>query len=177
MILRKAQELILKFGYQKVTMTDIADACQISRTTLYKSYSNKESIVVGLINEALDSNIKETKELFIMEATFRAKLEAFFDIWTIQPADSVIRLDTGRDILMNVSSYAPDAVDNHYAVLQNMLSELIQSEMENDSDNSPDELAHIFTVASKGLKASAKNIDDLQRTIDSLISVIVAVVK
>ena len=157
-------------------MTDIANACHISRTTLYKSYPNKESIVVGLINEALDSNIKETKALFTTNATFRTKLEGFFDIWTIQPADSVIRLDTGRDILMNVSSYAPDAVDNHYAVFQNMLSELMQSEMENNGNNSPDELAHIFAIAARGLKASAQNIDDLQRQIDNLISIIIAAV-
>lgn len=176
MILREAQKLILQYGYQKVTMTDIAQACQISRTTLYKSYPNKESIIVGLINEALALNIQQTQELLKREASFHSKLECFFDIWTIQPAASVIELDTGRDILMNVASYAPDAVKNHYVVFENMLETLIHKEMKKQDNISSQDLAHIFTLASKGLKASAENLQDLQRMIKGLITVVVAAV-
>lgn len=175
MILREAQMLILKYGYQKVTMTDIAKACQISRTTLYKSYPNKESIIVGLINEGLDLNVKETTKLLAEDITFKSKLERFFDVWTIQPAASVIELDTGRDILMNVSSYAPHAVENHYLVFDSMLGALIRSEMKNQENISSEDLAHIFTLASKGLKASSENIEELQRMINKLIIIIVAV--
>ncbi len=177
MILREAQGLILKYGYQKVTMTDIAKACQISRTTLYKSYPNKESIIVGLINEALDLNVKETTKLLTEKTILKSKLERFFDIWTIQPAASVIELDTGRDILMNVSSYAPEAVENHYQIFEDMLATLIRNEMKNEESISAKDLAHIFTLASKGLKASTKKIEDLQRMINGLITIIIAAVK
>ena len=63
-------------------MTDIAKACRISRTTLYKSYPNKESIIIGLINEALEANIEATEKLLVVQGTFASKLEQFFDIWT-----------------------------------------------------------------------------------------------
>lgn len=176
MILREAQKLILQFGYQKVTMTDVAKACQISRTTLYKSYPNKESIIVGLINEALDFNVKETKKLLEEDVSFKSKLERFFEVWTILPAASVIELDTGRDILMNVSTYAPKAVENHYHIFESMLTTLIQNEMKCQDSISAEDLAHIFTLSSKGLKASAVNIDDLKRMIKGLITVVVAAV-
>lgn len=176
MILCEAQKLILRYGYQKVTMTDIAKVCQISRTTLYKSYPNKESIIVGLINEALDLNVKETEKLLIEECSFKHKLERFFDIWVIEPAASVIELDTGRDILMNVSSYAPEAVENHYRVFEDLFAVLIKSEMQHQKDVSFEDLAHIFTLASKGLKATVGNLSDLKRMMKGLVSVVMAAV-
>jgi AcrR family transcriptional regulator len=176
MILREAQKLILQYGYQKVTMTDVAKACQVSRTTLYKSYPNKESIIVGLINEALAFNVLETQKLIEEEASFKSKLERFFDVWTLLPAASVIGLETGRDILMNVSTYAPEAVENHYRIFENMLTTLIQNEMKTQDSISAEDLAHIFTLSSKGLKASAVNIEDLRRMIKGLITVVVAAV-
>lgn len=177
MVLREAQRLILKFGYQKVTMTDIAKACHISRTTLYKSYPNKESIIVGLINEALESNVKSTEKLLMEKASLKSKLARFFDIWTIQPAASVIELDTGRDILMNVSTYAPEAVEHHYVVFEKMLEALIRGEMKNQEHISSEDLAHIFMMASKGLKASAENIEDLKRMINGLITVVAVAIE
>ncbi|MGA4604623.1 TetR/AcrR family transcriptional regulator [Pseudoalteromonas maricaloris] len=176
MILREAQKLILRYGYQKVTMTDIAKACQISRTTLYKSYPNKESIIVGLINEALEVNVKESEKLLMEHGTLKEKLVSFFDIWTIQPAASVIELEAGRDILMNVATYAPDAVAHHYEVFENMLTRLIEKEVKDEKHILSDDLAHILMVASKGLKASAESIDDLKRMINSLIAIVVAAV-
>jgi Transcriptional regulator len=175
-ILREAQRLILKHGYERVTMTDIADACGVSRTTLYKSYPNKESVIVGLINEALDISKKETKELIEKKGSLKSKLEKFFDIWTIQPAASVIDLETGRDILMNVANYAPEAVANHYKVFEATLLELIKSEVKKRKDISPEDLAHILTLASKGLKASTGDLKDLKRMISGLIAITVAAV-
>lgn len=176
MILREAQKLILKYGYQKVTMTDIANACNISRTTLYKSYPNKESIIVGLINEALAINMKETEKLFTEELTFSNKLTRFFDIWTIQPAASVIDLDTGRDILTNVSSYAPAAVANHYQVFESMLGDIIKSELVGEEKITHEDLAHILTIASQGLKSSAKDIEYLEKMVNGLVTIVIMAV-
>ncbi|MCU8493892.1 TetR/AcrR family transcriptional regulator, partial [Vibrio vulnificus] len=164
------------YGYQRVTMTDIARACQISRTTLYKSYPNKESIIIGLINEALQENIEATEKLLATKETFASKLEGFFDIWVIKPAASVIELETGRDILMNVATYAPEAVDNHYKTFENMLVRLIRNEMKEQEDVSPEDLARIFTLASKGMKASAEKLEELERLIAGLIKLVVIAV-
>ena len=175
-ILREAQRLILKHGYEKVTRTDVADGCGISRPTLYKSFPNKESIIVGLIEEALEQSKSETALLMTKKGSLKSKLEAFFDIWTIQPAASVIDLESGRDILMNVASYAPAAVEKHYRVFESTLATLIKSEVKKRKDISPEDLAHILTLASKGLKASTGDLKDLKRMIAGLIAITVAAV-
>ncbi|TMO82796.1 TetR/AcrR family transcriptional regulator [Pseudoalteromonas spongiae] len=176
MILREAQQLILRYGYQKVTMTDIANACQISRTTLYKSFPNKESIIIGLINESLEVNIKESEKLLLQNGTLKEKLLSFFDIWTIRPAASVIEFEAGRDILMNVSNYAPKAVEHHYKIFENMLTRLLENEVKVIKCTSSEDLAHILMIASKGLKSSSGNIDGLKRKIGSLTSIVVAAI-
>ncbi|MCZ4293177.1 TetR/AcrR family transcriptional regulator [Vibrio vulnificus] len=176
MILDEAQKLMLSYGYQRVTMTDIARACRISRTTLYKSYPNKESIIIGLINRALQENIEATEELLVSKETFASKLESFFDIWVIKPAASVIELETGRDILMNVATYAPEAVNNHYKTFEDMLARLIRDEMKEQEDVSPEDLARIFTLASKSMKASVEKLEELKRLIAGLIKLVVIAV-
>lgn len=176
MILREAQQLILRYGYQKVTMTDIANACQISRTTLYKSFPNKESIIIGLINESLEVNIKESEKLLLQNGTLKEKLLSFFDIWTIRPAASVIESEAGRDILMNVSKYAPEAVEHHYKIFKNMLTRLLEKEVKAKECATPEELAHILMITSRGLKSSSEDIDGLERMISSLTSIVVAAI-
>lgn len=44
-ILEKAGEMFLKLGYKSVTMDDIAKELGISKKTLYKLFSNKQSLV------------------------------------------------------------------------------------------------------------------------------------
>ncbi|VUD45981.1 HTH-type transcriptional regulator EthR [Thalassocella blandensis] len=176
-ILREAQNLILKHGFKKVTMTDVASACQISRTTLYKSFPNKESIIVGLINESLDECVKKTNAVLNSENSVKRKLEDFFNIWTIAPAASVIELETGRDILLNVANYAPAAVENHYLIFEKMLAKLIKSHTKRKKGISANDLARILTLASKELKASAEDIKDLTRMVGGLIEMAVATIE
>lgn len=176
-ILREAQRLILRHGYEKVTMTDIADACGISRPTLYKSYPNKQSVIEGLIDEALEVSTAQTMDLIEKKGSLKNKLETFFDIWTVQPAASVIDLETGRDILMNVAKDAPEAVDRHYKVFESTLAAVLKSEIKKKKDLSADDLAHLLTLASRGLKASTGGIKDLKRMISGLITLTVAAVR
>lgn len=49
-ILQKAKTLFDMFGYQKVTMSDIGEACSLARSSIYEYYPNKEAIAVELLS-------------------------------------------------------------------------------------------------------------------------------
>lgn len=53
MILEKAFELFAEEGYSGVTYQKIADRCEISRTTIYKYFPNKERIFDYAIKQGL----------------------------------------------------------------------------------------------------------------------------
>lgn len=53
-IVQAARRLFLKQGIARTEMKQIAAACGISRTTLYRYYDSKESIAFGLVTETLE---------------------------------------------------------------------------------------------------------------------------
>ncbi len=175
-ILKTAQKLIIHYGYNKVTMKDIADACRISRPTLYKSFPNKETIIGELINLQIErgkagaGNLAESKE------PLKNKLEKFFDFWTIAPAALAIDSENGRDLLLNVAQYAPQAVDKLYLEFERHLTLIIEPEIRKRSNLKAKDLAHILALATKGLKSSSESLPDLRRLIDGLITMTVATI-
>lgn len=53
-IMQIARGLFLKQGIARTEMKQIAAACSISRTTLYRYFDSKESIAFGLVTETLE---------------------------------------------------------------------------------------------------------------------------
>ncbi|VUD58920.1 hypothetical protein TDB9533_02544 [Thalassocella blandensis] len=176
-ILQQSQRLILMHGYAKVTMKDIAQACEISRPTLYKMFPNKISVLNALIEEGTKASRRDSLRIVEGEQLLSAKLEEFFEIWTVRSAVTAINSESGHDILMNVSSYAPEAVEKHYKTFEVALTSLIKDSMKDQKELSASDLAHILTLAAKGLKASSGNIKDLKRMISGLIKITVAAIE
>lgn len=174
LILQESQRLILRHGYAKVTMKDIAEACQISRPTLYKKFPSKESVLIALIEEGTENSYRESIEVIKGNASLRSKLETFFEIWTIRSAATAIKSESGRDILLNVSNYAPKTVEKHYKSFESTLVTLLKSSAKKQKELSTNDLAHILTLAAKGLKASSGNLNELKRMISGLITITIA---
>lgn len=57
-IIEKANQLFLDLGYQNVTVIDICDACDISKTTFYYHLKSKEEIILNFY-DALSHNISQ----------------------------------------------------------------------------------------------------------------------
>jgi AcrR family transcriptional regulator len=53
-ILDSAQSLFRGEGYETVTMQDIADASEISKGSLYLQFTNKEALIVALLERTFD---------------------------------------------------------------------------------------------------------------------------
>lgn len=49
-IIKVAQELFQKYGYEKTTMEDIAKAARKSKSTLYQCFRNKDEVLEGVIS-------------------------------------------------------------------------------------------------------------------------------
>lgn len=55
LILEKAKELILEKGVDALNMQEIAEACELSKATLYLYFDSKESLLAEILDEAADS--------------------------------------------------------------------------------------------------------------------------
>lgn len=50
-ILEVARDLFRHYGYAKTSMSDLADAAQLSRTALYKHFPSKDDVFRGLVEQ------------------------------------------------------------------------------------------------------------------------------
>lgn len=85
LILETARNLILECGVDAVTMQEIADACELSKGTLYLYFENKEALLEELFNVACsyfieyvtEKNKPETTGIEALRTLWRSYLELF----------------------------------------------------------------------------------------------------
>jgi len=62
-ILTAASERFTQFGYNKTTMAEIAEDCDMSAANLYRFFKNKLDIGANLACSCLDTEVLETKDI------------------------------------------------------------------------------------------------------------------
>jgi AcrR family transcriptional regulator len=73
-ILKSAKALFWKFGFKKVTVEEICEQAGISKMTFYRKYSNKEHAAELLLQEILESNLRQYEEIMSTEKPFPDKV-------------------------------------------------------------------------------------------------------
>lgn len=175
-IVTAAQKLFFKHGLKKVSMSDIAEAAGLSRPSLYSVFANKEAVIGALLRIHLEANHEETMKRLPSQKSLRGQLECLFKIWMIDPFASAIDTPGGKEMMETISEYAPDEFAVVYADFEKYLEELLKVEMRKGSEMPAKDLARILTMATKGLKASASTLEELQRLVDGLITMSLRVI-
>lgn len=177
-ILAAAYQLFNQRGFRKVTMSDIAEAAEMSRPSLYAAFDNKEAVFNAIGMQHNGRCELALSERLPKASSLRARLEVLFEIWIIAPFASVIDSPAGLDLLGNAAAYAPAAVAHTYERFEHHLLALLKPELTGKRHGlTARDLAHIMMLATKGLKASTSTVAELRRMTDGLIAMAVATVK
>lgn len=72
-ILSQASNLFVAEGFSRVSMTQLAEACDISKSNLYHYYRDKEAILFSLLDEHMDE-ILSTLQRCVTQADDRSQL-------------------------------------------------------------------------------------------------------
>lgn len=73
-ILQAASELFDKYGFDKVTVTEIAERAHVSKVSIYNFFESKDNLRRTLIKGILDESLRETKALVEKECNFIDKM-------------------------------------------------------------------------------------------------------
>lgn len=176
-IVAAAFELFFRHGYRKVSMSDIAQASEMSRPSLYTTFANKEAIFAELVRRQCARNLAETRARLHKISGLRARLGCVFAIWLIEPVATVIDSENATEMLANCAEFAPQAVADLYVQLELQLVEVLQPVVPETAALTAAEIARILRLASTGLKTTADNLQDLQRMVDGLVVMAVAAVQ
>ena len=173
-ILSVAYVLFNQHGFRKVTMSDIAEAAEMSRPTLYAAFPNKEAVFEGIATRHTARSEEDLAERLPRAKTLLAQLQVLFDVWILEPFASVIDSPSGLDMLGNAGTYAPAALADIYARFETHLTAILRPEMTRKRGMAAKDLAHIMTLATKGLKATTSTLAELKRLTDGLIAMAIA---
>jgi Transcriptional regulator len=79
-ILETAQSMFFKFGYQQVSMIDIAKKANVSKVTIFNYYGSKEILAREMMKRYINNYLCNWNEILNKELSFIEKMELIFSI-------------------------------------------------------------------------------------------------
>ena len=137
-LLKTAQKLFARFGFNKTTVDEIASAAHIAKSTLYHHFASKEDIFRAVIEREGKTLAKRIRDAVEAVDTPQEKLRAYV----------ITRMGHLRE-LANFYSALRDEYLEHYP--------FIESVRQKDFE---DEMAMFRKILSEGLRKKALNLKD-----------------
>lgn len=79
-ITQMALELFNQYGFDKVSMTDIAEKAHVSRASVYNFFESKDNLRRIIIKDILDSSVEKVKKLLEEPGNFIDKISEYIQI-------------------------------------------------------------------------------------------------
>ena len=107
-VLDGAMRVFLTYGYQRVTMEDIARAAEISRPALYLLFKNKADIYRALGAALLERSAETAEEELAKDGAFVERMLAAIDRSLIAMMKTIIESPHGAELLDHKNTLAAD---------------------------------------------------------------------
>jgi AcrR family transcriptional regulator len=89
LILNSAIKVFSKKGFEAARMEDIAKTAKLSIGGVYWYYKSKEEIIIAIMEQLIDKDVKDLRALLEAEGSVRARLEAYISL-SIEAAQEYI---------------------------------------------------------------------------------------
>lgn len=89
LILNSAIKVFSKKGFEAARMEDIAKTAKLSVGGVYWYYKSKEEIIIAIMEQLIDKDVKDLRVLLEAEGSVRARLEAYISL-SIEAAQEYI---------------------------------------------------------------------------------------
>ena len=174
-IVSAALAVFFKYGYQRVSMNEIAEAAGISRPGLYLYFSSKEEVFRAAILQFADSLIEEISKGLPSQKTIEEKVRYTFEVWIVQRFDVTLNSPEAKEISDSSYEFAQEALDQSYEKLESVLASILKRHVKSSGNKktlSAEKMAHILTSAVRGFKLVAKSATELRKLIRDLVVII-----
>lgn len=127
-ILAGAMKVFLAYGYQRVTMDDIARAAEISRPALYLLFRNKADIYRAIATTLLDASVASASDALAGGGTFAERIMAAIDCSLIALMATISESPHGAELLDMKNSLAGDLAAMWRGRLTGAFADAIEAE-------------------------------------------------
>lgn len=163
----------MRYGYRRVTMGDLAKEAGISRPTLYAAFPSKEEVFRAVATRMMEQALAEIRERIAGPGTLAEKLEQVFEIWVVRVYEMIHRTPDAQELLECTQEFSQDVIENAYAQLEAVLVSVVEPYVAAQGP-SPQRLARTLAASARGIKESARDVDDLRELLAGLVAMTVA---
>jgi AcrR family transcriptional regulator len=175
-VLTAARDIFMRYGFKRTTMSDLADAAQMSRPALYLIFSSKEDVFRALMTQIFSELLDEVREGVSQHKDIADQLTSAFEVWCVRPFETIQSSPDAKDLLEGGYEFASAITVQAFAdfelILSNALRPLVSAQTM--PPLSAEQLAHILTSAVQGFKESASSVQQLRHLITGLITIVLA---
>jgi AcrR family transcriptional regulator len=79
-ITQAALELFSQYGFDKVTLVDVAEKAHVSKVSIYNFFESKDNLRRVIVDEILDEALSSKRELLAAEIPFLKKINILIEI-------------------------------------------------------------------------------------------------
>jgi len=122
-ILDRAAELFAKSGYPSATVSDIARACNASKSLLYHYYRSKEEVLFGVMSSHVDDLVEEVIAVCDGPGTARERLAALLRRFM----KHYVGASNRQKVLLNDLNHLPDDKRQEIVAKQRRIIDAVQT--------------------------------------------------
>ena len=89
LILNSAIKVFSKKGFEAARMEDIAKTAKLSVGGVYWYYKSKEEIIIAIMEQLIDKDVKDLRALLEAEGTVRARLETYISLSIVEAQEYI----------------------------------------------------------------------------------------
>ena len=141
-ILDAARECILKFGYAKSSLEDIAKQAAISRPLIYRKFKSKEEIFGAVLEDIFETQYQAAEQALAKPVSKREKLMSLYEALLLNPwKELIVDAPMGAEFYETCGRVRPD-INESRRKMQLKYTQAVLSGRE---------VSEVFTLAVDGL--------------------------
>ena len=159
-ILDAARDCILKFGYAKCSLEDIAKQAAVSRPLIYRKFKSKEEIFGAVLEDLFETQYRAAERALAQPGSKREKLMSLYEALLLDPwKELIVDAPMGPEFYEACGRVTPDINERHRKIQLKYTQAVLGTK----------EVSEVFMLAVDGLTQDLPAPKVLRRRLEVLI--------
>ena len=159
-ILDSARDCILKFGYGKCSLEDIAKQAAVSRPLIYRKFKSKEEIFGAFLEDLFETQYRAAEHALAKPGSRRQRLMSLYEALLLDPwKELIVDAPMGAELYGVCSRVTPDIYEGRRKIQLKYTQAVLGTE----------EVSKVFMLAVDGLTRDLPATKVLRRRLEVLI--------
>jgi AcrR family transcriptional regulator len=173
-VVERATEVFCRYGFARTTMGDIAEACEISRPSLYLLFPDKEAIFTAVVEEMDREKLASIRAEFASLKGLHARLLHACLSWGCHGIDLAAEHPDAADLFDLRFPVVQQVYRNFQGLVVELISEPVRAAR---MGMSAEQAARALVFSMRGLKEAAADRRDMQSLITSVVTIFVRAIE